>query len=290
MKEKLGIILLNYKNYKDTIDCIKSIQSQDYDNYEIIVVDNNSQNESVEKIKIFIEEKRNIHLIESKENLGFAKGNNIGIRFARNKLKCDFVFVLNSDTILDDKTILQRLIDSYQKDENIAVINPVCCNVDREIQMPYLVCDSRMWKYCLKTGKYLIKQYLKIKFNIRVKKNKEKMINISQIEKNKYIIQGCAYILTPEFFRYYSQIYPETFLYCEEMALAIYLEKAKLKTIINKEVIIIHKEGGSSSEIINDQRKKRLKYQVQSYFKVLKLLKYSYNTIKNFFDVYEELQ
>lgn len=284
MNKKLGIILLNYKNYADTIECIKSIKKQEYNNYEIVIVDNNSQNESVEKINEIVKENNNIYLLENKENSGFAKGNNIGIRYARDILKCDFVFVLNADTIFEDKEILAKLINTYKEGEKIAVINPLCCNINKEIQNPYLIANSKMSRYCLKIGKYLIKQYIKIKLNMHIKLNKNKQIDFSRIEANRYIIQGCAYILTPDFFEYYSQIFPETFLYCEEMALAIYLEKANLKSIINKEVVIVHKEGGSSSEIMNDKIKKRLEYQIQSYFKVIKLLKYDYITIKEKFN------
>ena len=278
---------MNYKNYNDTINCIKSILQQTYQNYNIVVVDNNSQNESINEINNYIQGKDNIFFLKNEKNLGFAKGNNIGIKFAREKLQCDFVFVLNSDTILNDKDSLKKLIDSYVPNSKLALINPMCCDLEGNIQLPYLIYSSKMWKYCVKMGVYLIKQFVKLIFNLdKYIKNKKIIVDFNKIKANKYVIQGCAYILTPDFFEYYTQIYPETFLYCEETALAIYIEKAKLRTITNFDVIIVHKEGGSSKEVLKDKKKQKLKYQVHSYFKVIKLIMYKYENIrKKFFNV-----
>lgn len=283
MEKKIGIILLNYKNYNDTIECIKSIENQNYSNYCIIVVDNNSQNESVNEIKISCKDMNNIYIIENKENVGFAKGNNIGIKFAKENLKCDFVFVLNTDTVLFDENTLKKLISLYKPEEKIAIINPMCCDIEKIIQKPYLIYNSKMWKYVIRMGIYILKQIIKYIFNLdKYKKNNEKF-NVEEIKENKYIIQGCAYILTPDFFKYYSQIFPETFLYCEELALAIYIEKANLKIENCTDVLIIHKEAGSTKEILKDRKKKKLKFQIQSYFKVVKLLFYDYKKIRNKF-------
>lgn len=284
MEKKIGIILLNYKNYNDTIECIKSIENQNYSNYCIIVVDNNSQNESVNEIKISCKDMNNIYIIENKENVGFAKGNNIGIKFAKENLKCDFVFVLNTDTVLFDENTLKKLISLYKPEEKIAIINPMCCDIEKIIQKPYLIYNSKMWKYVIRMGIYILKQIIKYIFNLdKYKKNNEKF-NVEEIKENKYIIQGCAYILTPDFFKYYSQIFPETFLYCEELALAIYIEKANLKIENCTDVLIIHKEAGSTKEILKDRKKKKLKFQIQSYFKVVKLLFYDYKKIKKLYN------
>ena len=70
-----------------------------------------------------------------------------------------------------------------------------------------------------------------------------------QLTNNGYVIQGSAYILTADFFRYYKQIYPKTFLYGEELNLAWYLKKIGLKTTIALNTKILHKEGGSTEYI-----------------------------------------
>lgn len=285
MKKNIGIVLLNYKNYEDTIECIESILLQTYCYYSIIVVDNCSKNGSVEQIKKYASEKKQIYILENDENLGFAKGNNVGIKYAKDKLKCDFVFVLNSDTILNDRDTLKKLLDKYKESNDVAIINPMCCNKEGEVQIPYLICKSSIIKYSVNIGLYLMGVWIKMIFNLKstFRKSRGNEDIINDLENNKYVIQGCAYILTPEFFKYYNQLYPNTFLYCEEMALCIYIDKVKLKTIVDTSVIIMHKEGGSSMEILKDKKKRRVKYQIESYFKVIKLLFYSYKKVRKAF-------
>lgn len=276
--EKIGIVLLNYKNYDDTINCIKTIKKQSYKNYDIIVVDNFSENDSINIIRKNFENENNVYYIQNNNNLGFAQGNNIGIRFAKEELKSDYVFVLNTDTVLEDEDILKKIIKTEYKD--CAIINPMCCDIEHNIQRPYLICKESLNKYFFKLGLYLIGKYFKTIFNINTKSKKNNNNLNKEINESKYVIQGCAYMLTPKFFEYYNQLFPETFLYCEELALCVYIDKKKLKTIVNPDVVILHKEGGSSVKIIKDIEIKKIKHQIKSFLKVLKMyVLYDYKKI-----------
>ena len=103
----VSIIILNYNAGNLLLDCVDSIQKTNYENYEIIVVDNDSNDGShIECSKKFPE----ISLIENKENLGYCEGNNVGIR----KAKGDYVIILNPDTLVDPNWI-KELILSYEK-------------------------------------------------------------------------------------------------------------------------------------------------------------------------------
>ena len=96
MNKKISIafVILHYKNLKDTIECIESIQKIDAKNEtKIIVVDNHSLDKSEEKIL----RKYTIDLILLKENMGFAKGNNAGCKFAIEKYNPDFLCVINKN-------------------------------------------------------------------------------------------------------------------------------------------------------------------------------------------------
>lgn len=73
------IILVNYNSCEDTIECVKSLERITYENYKIVIVDNNSNDDSVNNLN---KELNACILIQSKENLGFAGGNNIGIKYA----------------------------------------------------------------------------------------------------------------------------------------------------------------------------------------------------------------
>ena len=89
MNKKVFIIVLHYGSREDTNECLKSLERLDYDNFEIIVVDND------------------------KENRGFAGGNNIGIKQALEK-GADYILLLNNDTIVE-KDFLKKLVEAGRK-------------------------------------------------------------------------------------------------------------------------------------------------------------------------------
>ena len=101
--KKISIVILNYINYKDTIECIESIFEMNYRYEGIVVVDNNSENESVKILNKKYKDNKKIIIVKARHNYGFAKGNNIGICIARRKFHTDFVFVVNNDTVFVKK-------------------------------------------------------------------------------------------------------------------------------------------------------------------------------------------
>ena len=93
-------IVLNWNGWKDTFKCLDSLAGQDYQRLKIIAVDNASTDESVIKIT---EAYPSLRLVETNANLGFAGGNNAGIRLALNE-GAEFVWLLNNDTIVPQNT------------------------------------------------------------------------------------------------------------------------------------------------------------------------------------------
>ena len=82
---KAVFVILHYLTADETIDCIDSILCNVNDPvYEIVVVDNHSNNGSVEKLEQRFSSLRHIHFVKLQSNLGFAKGNNAGFQFAKN--------------------------------------------------------------------------------------------------------------------------------------------------------------------------------------------------------------
>ena len=103
----VSIIILNYNAGELLFDCVESLLKTTYNNYEIIVVDNASKDESHKKCK---EKFPLIQIIENKENLGYCEGNNVGIR----KAKGEFIVILNPDTLVESDW-LTELFTAYQK-------------------------------------------------------------------------------------------------------------------------------------------------------------------------------
>jgi len=103
----VSIIILNYNAGQILLDCFESVIKTNYDNFEIIIVDNASEDKSYRKCKEKFERTR---IIENGKNLGYCEGNNIGIREA----KGDYIIILNPDTIVESNCI-EELISAYSK-------------------------------------------------------------------------------------------------------------------------------------------------------------------------------
>jgi len=117
-KGNVYIIVLNFNGKPLLRKCIESIQNKTfYRNYKIIVVDNNSQDKSVEMIKNSFPK---VKLIENPKNYGFSKGNNIGIRKAL-KNEADFILLLNNDTEVR-KNWLKEMVKVANSDEKIGIV------------------------------------------------------------------------------------------------------------------------------------------------------------------------
>lgn len=119
MKEnpKISIIILNWNGWEDTVECLKSLSKITYSNYEMIVVDNDSTDDSVKHLKKFAK----IKLILNKENLGFAGGNNTAMRQILKRGESDFVLLLNDDTVVD-KDFLSELVKVAQGEKKAGIL------------------------------------------------------------------------------------------------------------------------------------------------------------------------
>ena len=98
MKPKLSVIILNYNNPDDTLECVRSLIKNNFDDYEVILIDNGSADNSKEILKKLESEYSNLTFIINEKNLGFAGGNNVGIGMSR----CDYILLLNNDTVVKE--------------------------------------------------------------------------------------------------------------------------------------------------------------------------------------------
>ncbi len=104
----LLVLCTNEKHFLD--ECLSSLSRQSYKNYRIIILDNNSTDGSKEFIRKCYPD---IEIISFKDNLGYAKANNEGLKYSFNKLKADFSLVLNSD-IKADVNMVKEMVSSYK--------------------------------------------------------------------------------------------------------------------------------------------------------------------------------
>ena len=98
-----AFVVLHYGDATVTMEAIESIRSLDRDgrNVSVIVVDNASPNGTGEQVKKQIDFLPDFYYIHNEENLGFARGNNVGFKYAKNELKADFIILMNNDAVIE---------------------------------------------------------------------------------------------------------------------------------------------------------------------------------------------
>jgi GT2 family glycosyltransferase len=118
------ILLLNWNNWRDTNECLESLRGLDYDNCNVIVLDNASTDGSVEQIRERFPE---VEIMELGENLGFARGNNAGIRAAL-KRGAEYVWLLNNDTMVDPGA-LRAMVERAEADPEVGAVGSAIYSV-----------------------------------------------------------------------------------------------------------------------------------------------------------------
>lgn len=253
--EKVAVVILNYVNYKETIQCVESILPQEKVDFEIIIVDNGSSNESCRELRKKYRNHKLVHVLKSNKNYGFAKGNNIGIHYAKKRLSADFILLLNSDTELIQSDYISVLVSKYE--ENIGVISSRIIQKRGMIQesyYDYVKFPDTLFLYLQLVCDYFSFLNLSSIFNQLLKK----------AEKTE-ILHGSCLMLTPAFFKHYELLYSRTFLYSEEVLLYIYCQKAGLTQIKTEETAILHKGKQSSKYLYENRGSIRRKFQIASY-------------------------
>ena len=107
-RPKVTVIILNWNGKEDTLECLASVKKIDYSNFEILLVDNGSVDDSVEAVS---EHYPDVTLLQTGDNLGYAGGNNVGIRYALDN-KAEYVLLLNNDTVVDVQLINALIVAS----------------------------------------------------------------------------------------------------------------------------------------------------------------------------------
>lgn len=114
------VVVLNWNQHALTASCVRSLLALDYSDYRIVVVDNGSQDGSAEKLRAEFGDR--VHIIVNPTNLGFAAGNNVGIRYALAN-GAQFIMLLNNDTVVSPG-LLEPLISVLKSRQGVAAVTP----------------------------------------------------------------------------------------------------------------------------------------------------------------------
>ncbi len=278
----VSVVILNYIKYDETIECVNSLLHQKEININIIIVDNGSPNESLFVLKDLYGKIINVKILSSDVNLGFAKGNNMGINYSRNCLGIEHILCTNSDTIFDDELFLRKMVDYLATDEKVAMVGPNIENVNGFYQNPI---DRPVDK------QYLIKEKMNLKSKARVIKRsfiykaiKKYVLSLNVIsditrKPKDMFLHGSCFLLRPEFFKFYPYLYPLTFLYYEEDILFIIIKKVGLRQEFCSQAHVLHKEGQSAKKSWSNYSVMRDKYLLDSIDKAIECFDLDYTEL-----------
>ena len=286
---KVYIIILNYNSWADTIECLESVLRNDYPNYQVIVVDNNSPNNSMDYIKKWAEGKLeawinpknplrhlsyppvkkpipyicynrkeaesggNIELesslvdkipdeitskyplvfIQTGENLGFAGGNNVGIRYALAKNDFEYIWLLNNDTVIE-KNALSLLVD-YAKKNDLGISGSALMYYDD---------PKKVQAYGGTINKFF--------------GTSKHILNVSNIAKKLDYVVGASFLINKKVIKKIGLLPEEYFLYYEETDYCFNARNYGFKLGIAINSIVYHREGSSTGASDNPKKRSEL--------------------------------
>lgn len=294
LKKKYGFCILHYGSYSITKKCLDSILEYyiNEENVYIVVVDNGMHN--LDRIKKDYTSNR-VCFLESEKNIGFANGNNIGFNYLKSIIGCDYIILLNNDTLITQHDFLKIVTDIYEK-QQCAVIGPKICteNYPEGGNDNPGNCRNYTLQECYKIKKSYQKTLVREKMGIEVVVIKLKSMirklkprEISQKDNSKTvtncILNGSVLIFTPTYVRMFDGLDPRTFMYLEEFILYEHVVRNGYTTCYTPELKIHHDHQVSTNQTYSSRRKKRI-FQLENQLKSLDVL---IDTIE-FYDKKEE--
>jgi len=219
------IVVLQYNRSDLTVGCLNSIKELDHHDLYTIVVDNNSKEIHIDNTRNWINSQsgNKFSLIESKENLGYAGGNNLGIKYALEH-GAEYVLILNNDTIVSSD-LLNKLITVAEADPDIGAVSPAI----KEASGQTVYCGKVSW--------------LKSELKHSTTKPTQAYLN------NKQYLIGAAILLKRSALEKVEGFSEAYFLYFEDADLSQRLQRAGFKLKIVPEVIIEHQVAASTSQL-----------------------------------------
>ncbi|MBT8940307.1 hypothetical protein BTI77_07480 [Lactobacillus delbrueckii subsp. bulgaricus] len=286
---KFGFVVLHYKKDDDTSECVDSIEKI-AGNKIIYIVDNYSNNGSYERILKKYKYKDNIICIHLEKNLGFAKGNNVGIRKAK-KDGCNFICVLNNDTVIKQKDFIEQCAQMWQRTQ-YAVYGPrIISLIDGLDQNPFLVPRHYVKSVSDATKLYMLGaiKYFSILLHLPVwweKDDDHKTFNggkelVTLDSQNEdFLLCGACFVLSPIYLEKYDQICNLTFMYEEETIIYMLSRLLNYKVVYSPDAVVYHKEK-SATNAVNMSDRQRLLFgygeDFKSRGKVLKIMLHKNN-------------
>lgn len=249
--KNVAILILNWNNLYDSLSCLESLLSLEYENYKIIFIDNGSTDGSFEGILEFLKEKgipflvvensyqyningyidiTKVFIIRNTDNFGYTGGFNTGLRFVLEFGRFDYIWILNNDTVVE-RSALNKLVDCFERQKakgvKVGAAGTTLLYPNGKLQA---VCGCRLVKV-IGNSSFLTKK----------------------VQHLDYIV-GASLFLDMDALKNVYLFDERFFLYWDDADYSIRLKKAGYELICCDDVIVYHKEGGTAGRIekLND--------------------------------------
>jgi len=256
---KVIVLLLNWRNSKDTVDCLESIvKSRDSEIAGVVLCDNGSRDGSIELFEKWFKEKKlgythlifnaksnfesiesnsleknglPFYLIDNQQNLGFAAGNNTGIEFIRTNLDFDYIYLLNNDTEIVTNTV-SAMVQKFKETPDVGL----CGSKIIYSSLPNTVQTLGGAEFNRVFGRAV---------NIGAMSDVSVPIDEVQVSNRLDYIHGASMMISKSCLSLIGTMEESYFLYFEEIDWAERAKAEGFKLVFANNSIVYHKEGAS---------------------------------------------
>lgn len=230
-KPKVSTVILNWNTWEDTIECLENLKKTNYKKNRVWLLDNGSENDSVEKIEKYLKKSPKIKFLKQKKNLGFTGGNNFVIKEILKKENPDYILLLSSDVVVD-KNFLDYLIKIMEENPDVGLVAP---NIFSYYN-PKIIQDGGAKKFKI----------------LAFEKREFKNVTEEEFPKKPFftdIACACCWLIKKEVLE--KNLLEESFFsYCEDDEFCLRIRKEGWNIMIHPLSKVWHK-GGSSTKNLN---------------------------------------
>ena len=240
---KVGFIFTNYKNTQYTEGALLSILGSDANDAHIVVVDNASGLEHAEALNVLETRHDNLKVIYNKENVGYFRGLNVGIKYARESFGNVEYWIIGNNDLIFPENIYSSVMSCQKVLKKYPVISPNIVTLDGVQQNPHVIAGISKFRefiYDLYHFNYrlagLIKKTAQLTSGITDRDDESQ----HEVAQEIYQGYGACYVLSPVFFQNFKELWSPTFLMYEEYFLSKQLEDKGFKIYYEPAIKIKH--------------------------------------------------
>lgn len=249
---KIGYICTNYNNSALSREAVCSLPKDRGHEFRIVVVDNNSDGENVEALKNLAKEFEHVELILNQDNVGYFRGLNLGIRHLRASQPDIEIMVVGNNDLVFPNDFADAIARNLNTLERHAVVSPDIVTLDGVHQNPHVVSKIGRFRelvYDLYYANYYLAIGIRKVAQLTRGFTDRPDETCHDVAQEIYQGYGACYLLGPEFFRHFQELWAPTFMMHEEYFLSKQLSDQGMRVYYEPEIKVLHRWRGATGKI-----------------------------------------